>query len=50
MVVQTIMRSLPDMANILALLMIVMFIFSVIAVDTFGEGVPDRFGTIPSVG
>lgn len=32
MVVQTIVRSLPDMANILALLLIVMFIFAIIGV------------------
>jgi hypothetical protein len=30
MVVQTIVRSLPDMANILALLVILLFIFAVI--------------------
>lgn len=45
-VVQTIIRSLPDMANILALLLIVMFIFSVIGVDIFAAALPEHFGSI----
>ena len=45
-VVQTIIRSLPDMANILALLLIVNFIFSVIGVDMFGKQLPQYFGSI----
>lgn len=46
MVVQTIVRSLPDMMNICTLLLIVMFVFSVIGVDTFSSAVPEHFGTI----
>jgi uncharacterized membrane protein YgcG len=45
-VVQTIVHSLPDMLNILCLLFIVNFIFSVIAVDLFGKSVPQYFGSI----
>lgn len=49
MVVQSIGRSLPDMGNILLLLFIVMFIFSVVAVDLFGSDplLDRRFGSIP---
>lgn len=46
MVVHTIIRSLPDMLNILALLLIVNFIFCVVGVDMFGDGVPQYFGSI----
>eukprot|EP00002_Diphylleia_rotans_P013788 TRINITY_DN2684_c0_g1_i2.p1 TRINITY_DN2684_c0_g1~~TRINITY_DN2684_c0_g1_i2.p1 ORF type:complete len:677 (+),score=155.07 TRINITY_DN2684_c0_g1_i2:55-2085(+) len=45
-IINTIMQSLPDMGNIMALLGIVMFIFSVVGVDVFGETLPDDFGTI----
>eukprot|EP00479_Gromia_sphaerica_P004877 TRINITY_DN1577_c0_g2_i2.p1 TRINITY_DN1577_c0_g2~~TRINITY_DN1577_c0_g2_i2.p1 ORF type:complete len:262 (-),score=35.35 TRINITY_DN1577_c0_g2_i2:153-938(-) len=46
MVFRTIRRSIPDMANILTLLLIVMFIFVIVAVDTFGAALPQHFGTI----
>ncbi|KAL0222161.1 hypothetical protein RCL1_002015 [Eukaryota sp. TZLM3-RCL] len=45
-IVQTILKSLPDMANIAGLLLIVMFIWSVIGVSLFGTDVPEHFGTI----
>eukprot|EP00741_Cyanophora_paradoxa_P023831 tig00021623_g23019.t1 len=36
-IVETILESLPDMANVILLLMIVYFIFAVISIDSFGE-------------
>ncbi|KAI9144928.1 Ion transport protein-domain-containing protein [Paraphysoderma sedebokerense] len=47
-VLQTIMRSLPDMANIVLLLLIVMFIFAVVGVTIFGSILPERFGDLGS--
>ena len=45
-IVQTILQSLPDMANILLLLSIIMFIFAVIGVNVFGEALPEYFGNM----
>jgi cation channel sperm-associated protein 4 len=48
MVMQTILRSVPDMANIVVLLLLVNFIFCVIGIDMFSEQVPKFFGDIPT--
>eukprot|EP00736_Rhodelphis_marinus_P007393 Rmarinus@m.11310 len=45
-IVQTIIRSLPDMGNIFMLLSIVMFIFSVVGVTIFGQDIPEYFGSL----
>ncbi|KAL0233035.1 hypothetical protein GEMRC1_011782 [Eukaryota sp. GEM-RC1] len=45
-IVQTILRSLPDMANIAGLLMIVLFIWAVLGVSLFGQEVPEHFGSV----
>lgn len=46
LVVQTIIQSLPDMANILLLLIIFMFIFAVIGVSFFEDESPKYFGNL----
>ena len=45
-VIHTIWHSIPDMANIAALLLIVMLIFSIIGVSIFGEISPKDFGNL----
>eukprot|EP00794_Sanderia_malayensis_P016727 gene16727-18421_t len=47
-VVQTITQSVPDMANIVLLLVIIMLVFSVIGITLFREVVPEHFGTLSS--
>jgi cation channel sperm-associated protein 4 len=47
MIVNTVFRSLPDMAYIFLLLAIVMFIFAVAGVNIFGPDAPLRFGSLP---
>ncbi|XP_029194731.2 cation channel sperm-associated protein 4-like [Acropora millepora] len=47
-VVQTILQSIPDMANIVLLLVIIMLVFSVIAVTLFRDVVPMYFGNLSS--
>jgi len=44
MVMQTILRSVPDMTNIVVLLLLVNFIFCVIGIDMFSEKAPEYFG------
>jgi hypothetical protein len=46
MVVQTVVESLPDMANIVLLLLIVMFVFSIVGLELFATKVPDHFGSL----
>eukprot|EP00741_Cyanophora_paradoxa_P008817 tig00001376_g8534.t1 len=48
MIVETILDSLPDMANVTLLILIVMFIFACVGVDVFGEAAPDLFGDLGS--
>ena len=38
----------PDMANIVALLLINMFIFAIIGLSIFGDSCPRHFGTLGS--
>ena len=45
-VIHTIWNSIPDMANIVALLLIFMLIFSIIGVSIFGEVSPRDFGNL----
>ncbi len=45
-IVQMIIRSLPDIANIVALLLMCMFVFSVVGVTIFGDVVPEHFGNL----
>ncbi|KAL0223620.1 hypothetical protein P9112_003010 [Eukaryota sp. TZLM1-RC] len=45
-IVQTILKSLPDMANITGLLMILLFIWAVLGVSLFGQEVPEYFGSV----
>ena len=45
-VIHTIWHSIPDMANIAALLLIFMLIFSIIGVSIFGEISPRDFGNL----
>eukprot|EP00899_Mesostigma_viride_P016346 jgi/Mesvir1/24712/Mv26005-RA.1 len=45
-VVDTILVSVADMSNILILLVIMMFIWSVIGVSLFGHAVPQHFGNL----
>lgn len=45
-VIHTIWNSIPDMANIAALLLIFMFIFAIIGVSIFGEIDPRDFGNL----
>ncbi|XP_068683686.1 cation channel sperm-associated protein 4-like [Montipora foliosa] len=47
-VVQTILQSVPDMANIVLLLVIIMLVFSVIGVTVFRDVVPVYFGNLSS--
>ncbi|XP_078363560.1 cation channel sperm-associated protein 4-like [Oculina patagonica] len=47
-VVQTILQSVPDMANIVLLLVIIMLVFSVIGVTLFRDIVPMYFGNLSS--
>ncbi|XP_073235097.1 cation channel sperm-associated protein 4-like [Porites lutea] len=47
-VVQTILQSVPDMANIVLLLVIIMLVFSVIGVTLFRDVVPKYFGNLSS--
>ncbi|XP_063688674.1 sodium channel protein type 4 subunit alpha-like isoform X2 [Bolinopsis microptera] len=46
LVVQTIIQSLPDMANIILLLVIFMFVFAVIGVSLFAADSPHYFGSL----
>ncbi|KAL5271336.1 hypothetical protein ACHWQZ_G001839 [Mnemiopsis leidyi] len=46
LVVQTIIQSLPDMANIILLLVIFMFVFAVIGVSLFALDSPHYFGNL----
>eukprot|EP01112_Ceratiomyxa_fruticulosa_P019490 TRINITY_DN638_c0_g1_i2.p1 TRINITY_DN638_c0_g1~~TRINITY_DN638_c0_g1_i2.p1 ORF type:complete len:539 (-),score=111.62 TRINITY_DN638_c0_g1_i2:122-1738(-) len=46
-IVQTFVQSIPDVANILVLLFIVLFIFSVFGVTLFSDSVPLYFSTLP---
>jgi hypothetical protein len=45
-IVQTVLTSVPDMGNILMLLGIVAFIFSVIGISIFGTALPQHFGDL----
>ncbi|XP_031571294.1 cation channel sperm-associated protein 4-like [Actinia tenebrosa] len=45
-VVQTILQSIPDMANIVLLLVIIMLVFSVIGITLFRDTVPKYFGSL----
>ncbi|XP_057298364.1 cation channel sperm-associated protein 4-like [Hydractinia symbiolongicarpus] len=45
-VVQTILQSIPDMTNIVVLLVIIMLVFSVIGITLFRHVIPDRFGDL----
>jgi len=47
-VVQTILQSVPDMANIVLLLVIIMLVFSVIGVTLYRDIVPMYFGNLSS--
>ncbi|XP_065831625.1 cation channel sperm-associated protein 4-like [Oscarella lobularis] len=47
LVVQTVLQSVSDMANILLLLVIVMFIFAIVGVSFFGEYSYENFGELP---
>jgi hypothetical protein len=47
-IVQMMLKSLPDMGNVVLLLVIVMFIFSVVGIDLFSETVPKHFADIPT--
>nr|XP_039265309.1 cation channel sperm-associated protein 4-like isoform X1 [Styela clava] len=44
LVVETILQSIPDMANIMVLLLIFMIVLSVVGVKLFGKYVPKYFG------
>jgi cation channel sperm-associated protein 4 len=46
MVVKTVLNSIPDMANIMTLLVLLMFVWAVLGVTLFGESVPDLFGSL----
>ncbi len=46
LVVQTILQSVPDMANICLLLCIILLVFGVSGVTFFGQEMPDRFGDL----
>eukprot|EP01135_Chromosphaera_perkinsii_P005989 Nk52_evm3s377 gene=Nk52_evmTU3s377 len=48
MIVQTIVRSVPDMANIIFLLGIIMFIFAVVGVTLFRQKVAQDWGSLPA--
>ncbi|XP_032236421.1 cation channel sperm-associated protein 4 isoform X2 [Nematostella vectensis] len=45
-VVRTILQSIPDMANIVLLLVIIMLVFSVIGITLFRDVVPKYFGNL----
>ncbi|XP_066925779.1 cation channel sperm-associated protein 4-like [Clytia hemisphaerica] len=45
-VVQTILQSVPDMTNIVLLLVIIMLVFSVIGITLFREVMPHHFGDL----
>ncbi|ORY40200.1 hypothetical protein BCR33DRAFT_852918 [Rhizoclosmatium globosum] len=45
-VVQTIMDSLPDMMNIILLLLVIMFIWAVVGVTLFGTILPSAYGDL----
>ncbi|XP_046851868.1 cation channel sperm-associated protein 4-like [Xenia sp. Carnegie-2017] len=47
-VVQTILQSIPDMANIVLLLVIIMLVFSVIGITLFRETMPENFNNLSS--
>ncbi|CAB3990743.1 cation channel sperm-associated 4-like [Paramuricea clavata] len=45
-VVQTILQSIPDMANIVLLLVIIMLVFSVIGITLFRDSLPEQFSNL----
>ena len=45
-VVQTVIYSLPDMANIVALLLIFMFLFAILGQSFFGDNCKRNFGSL----
>lgn len=45
-IVQTVLVSLPDMVNIFLLLGIISFIFSIIGISLFGQGMPAEYGDL----
>ncbi|XP_028397762.1 cation channel sperm-associated protein 4-like [Dendronephthya gigantea] len=45
-VVQTILQSIPDMANIVLLLVIIMLVFSVIGITLFRDSIPEHFSNL----
>ena len=44
---QTILHSLGDIVNIIMLLLIVMFIFSIVGISFFATAAPEHFGSLP---
>ncbi|KAJ3067713.1 Cation channel sperm-associated protein 4 [Podochytrium sp. JEL0797] len=47
-VVQTIIDSIPDMLNIILLLLVIMFIWAVVGVTLFGTILPEAYGDLQS--
>lgn len=46
LVVKTVLNAIPDMANVMILLILLMFIWAVLGVTLFGPVVPDLFGSL----
>lgn len=47
-ITKSILNSFNDMASIILLLLIINFVFAVLAIQLFGEALPEYFGDIPS--
>lgn len=45
-IVSTVLRSMPDMINVMVLLVIFMFIYAVIGMSMFGAVLPEYFGQL----
>ena len=47
-IVRSVVKSLPDVTNILLLMCIMMFILAVVGVSIFGDAMPEYFNSLPS--
>jgi len=43
-IVRTVIQSLPDMMNVILLLLLVFFVFGIVGVSLFGTALPEYFG------
>jgi voltage-gated sodium channel len=50
LLIETMLRSIPSMAHVVMLLLVLLYIYAVLGVHLLGAGDPDRWATLPRAG